>query len=374
MWAYFNDNYGQVKPRTKFSQYNNMSKSKLKKSLKNLKLQCGNLEEIRYVSKLLRKKLCFKDQTRNYEEDLSKDFWKFCKGEFEQSETQQPNFDELSCYDYFKSVFREKSKNRQFNFPSWLKPFPAPSSNFDSECPSYREITKIIRKMKSSGSPCPIDQISIIPFKRCPILRTQLWRILSKCWTEKRIPIIWKRAVAVLIYKKDSPDNSENFRPIALEPVMLKILTSVIRNKIFKFVRDNKYIETNIQKGFWPGISGTVEHTEMLNYILNDARIKQRSVTVTLIDLKNAFGEVHHNLIKSILRIHHIPDEIISMIENLYTDYGISILTKDFIPAPIPVERGVLQGDCLSPLLFNLCVNSLINTIKGLGLGLGHLM
>ena len=364
MWVYFNDNYGQVKPRTKFSQYNNMSKSKLKKSLKNLKLQCGNLEEIRYISKLLRKKLCFKDQARNYEKDLSKDFWKFCKGEFEQSETQQPNFDELSCYDYFKSVFLEKSENRQFNFPSWLKPFPAASSNFDSECPSYREITKRIRRMRSSGSPCPIDQISIIPFKRCPILRTQLWRILSKCWTKKRIPIIWKRAVAVFIYKRDSPDNLENFRPIALEPVMLKILTSVIRNKNFKFVCDNKYIETNIQKGFWPGISGTVEHTEMLNYILNDARIKQRSVTVTLIGLKNAFGEVHHNLIKSILKIHHIPDQITSMIENLYTDYGISILTKDFITAPIPAERDVLQGDCLSPLLFNLCVNSLINTIK----------
>ena len=145
---------------------------------------------------------------------------------------------------------------------------------------------------------------------------------------------------------------------------MLKVLTSVIRNKIFKFVCENKYIETNIQKGFWPGVSGTVEHTELLNYILNDARIRQRSVTVTLIDLKNAFGEVHHNLIKSILKIHHIPNEVISMIENLYTDYGISILTKNFITAPIPVERGILQGDCLSPLLFNLCVNSLINTIK----------
>ena len=94
----------------------------------------------------------------------------------------------------------------------------------------------------------------------------------------------------------------------------------------------------------------------MLNYILNDARIKQRSVTVTLIDLKNAFGEVNHNLIKSILKIHHIPDEIISMIENLYTDYGISILTKDFITAPMPVERGVLQGDCL-PLLLKSRVN-----------------
>ena len=349
MWAYFNDNYGQVKSKSKFSHYNSMSKSKLKKRLKNLKLQNGKLEEIRYVSRLLRKKLCSHDQ-RNYEEELRKDFWKFCKKEFEQSETQEPNFDESSCYDYFRNIFFEKIKNRTFNLPTWLKPFPVASCNFDSECPTYQEITKIIRKMKSSGSPCPIDQISIIPFKRCRILRTQLWRILSKCWCEKYIPAIWKRAVAVLIYKNDSPDNPANFRPIVLEPVMLKVFTSVIRKKIFKFVRDNNYIETNIQKGFWPGLSGTVEHTELLNYLLNDSRNKQRSIVVTLIDLKNAFGEVHHNLIKSILKCHHIPDEIIGMIGNLYTDYGISILTNNFITVPISIERGVLQGDCLSPL------------------------
>ena len=32
--------------------------------------------------------------------------------------------------------------------------------------------------------------------------------------------------------------------------------------------------------------------------------------------------------------------------------------------SPIKVQRGVLQGDSLSPLLFNLIVNTLINKIK----------
>ena len=85
---------------------------------------------------------------------------------------------------------------------------------------------------------------------------------------------------------------------IVSEPVMLKVFTSVIRNKIFKFVRDNNYIETNNQKGFWPGLSGAVEHTELLNYLLNDSRNKQRSsIVVTLIDLKNAFGEYGYECI-----------------------------------------------------------------------------
>ena len=30
--------------------------------------------------------------------------------------------------------------------------------------------------------------------------------------------------------------------------------------------------------------------------------IKQRSLVITLLDLRNAFGEVHHELIKSVLR------------------------------------------------------------------------
>ena len=32
--------------------------------------------------------------------------------------------------------------------------------------------------------------------------------------------------------------------------------------------------------------------------------------------------------------------------------------------SPVKVQRGVLQGDNLSPLLFDLIVNALINTIK----------
>lgn len=83
----------------------------------------------------------------------------------------------------------------------------------------------------------------------------------------------------------------------------------------------------------------------------------------TLINMKNAFVEVHHNFIRAILLAHHISEEVIALVENLYLNLSISVLTKEFITKPIPVERGVLQEDCLSPLLFNLCVNSLIHMI-----------
>ena len=82
---------------------------------------------------------------------------------------------------------------------------------------------------------------------------------------------------------------------------------------------------------------------------------------VTLRDLKNAFGEVHHNLIQSVLRYHHIPDHIQIMIKSLYTNFKTSIITSNF---NTPFICGVLQGGCLSLLFVNLCFNTFIQRIK----------
>ena len=87
-----------------------------------------------------------------------------------------------------------------------------------------------------------------------------------------------------------------------------------MRNKVCQFLKSNKNIETNIQKGFFNGISGTFEHTNHLAYIINNAPKSQRSLTVTLLDLRNAFGIA--------LEYHHVPENIREI-----------------------VKKGVLQGD-----------------------------
>ena len=140
--------------------------------------------------------------------------------------------------------------------------------------------------------------------------------------------------------------------------------TSCLRNAIYSFLTSNDFIEQNIQKGFTPNLSGTLEHTFQIGDIINKARIRQRSLVITLLDLKNAFGEVYHILIKSVLDYHHIPDQIRAAIEKLYTDFQTSIITSEFSTPFITFGRGVLQGDCLSPLLFNMCFNTFIEHIK----------
>ena len=62
-----------------------------------------------------------------------------------------------------------------------------------------------------------------------------------------------------MIHKKGDTSLHENFRPITLEPVSLKIFTSLFRNRVFTYLINNQHIENHYQKGFMLGMSGAFE-------------------------------------------------------------------------------------------------------------------
>ena len=130
-------------------------------------------------------------------------------------------------------------------------------------------------------------------------------------------------------------------------------------------LKQNDFNEAEIQKGFTPRIAGVLEHAiDTIANNIDKARTKQRSLVLTLLDLKNAFGEVHHNLIEEVLLYHHIPAKAKALISSLYTDFHTSVIMDDCLTPAIPVRKGVLQGNCLSPLLFNMCFNTFIQYIR----------
>ena len=377
VYNYFKENYGTVKSTSLKEdglrqKYNGMSKSQLKRDLRNLKRVITantDIDEIRYIAKLLRGKVNNpSNQTDvtaiDHDKEIVDSFWSYCKQYLEAGKQKLPTCSRESCQTYFRNSFKCANRLKRFFIPNWIPRFEPPSVAFNLSPPMYHQINKIIKRMKASGSPCPLDQISILCYKRCPFLRSYIHVICKEVWIQQYIPTIWRRAVTILIHKKGSTDEPGNFRPITLQPVALKIFTFLMRNQMYEFLAPNKYIESHIQKGFIPGMTGTFEHIAHLSHVINQARTKQRSVTITLIDLKNAFGKVHHNLIDTILEYHHIPVEIRSMVKSLYGDFFTAITTKSFTTDFIRVSKGVLQGDCLSPLLFNLIINSFIQHIK----------
>lgn len=88
-------------------------------------------------------------------------------------------------------------------------------------------------------------------------------------------------------------------------------------------------------------VSGCTKHTKTLSYVINHARKNQRNLVITLLDLKNAFGEVDHEL---------------DIYASTYAVFFISFATDEYLTPPITVKKGVLQGDSLSLLFFHLVI------------------
>ena len=133
--------------------------------------------------------------------------------------------------------------------------------------------------MNPPGSPCPLDQISIVCFKRCPYLRFYLTEIINTAWSAGVVSSEWKRACTILIHKNHETSNPANFRLITLQPIPLKVFTSCLRNITFQFFVDNNYIEHNIQKGFTPNISGTPKHIAQMAHIINRASAYETTIS-----------------------------------------------------------------------------------------------
>ena len=266
--------------------------------------------------------------------------------------------------EYFNKILESNDYNKILSTPSWIPTLSPPKGEFVDLSPTYQEVARTINRSKLSASPCPYDQLSTIILKRCPILKTLLHRIIVKCWSSRSIPGVWKRGVTILIYKKGDTSDPENFRPITLQPSWYKIFSSIYTSKLNKFLNENGYMSNNIQKGFKKNTNGVQEHSELLQHIIHTAKTEQRSICITLLDLRNAFGSVEHFLIRHALRLHHVPKVFSDIFEDIYRRSFISIAVNNQLSDPIKVQKGVLQGDPLSPTLFNLCMNSFLLTIK----------
>ena len=75
----------------------------------------------------------------------------------------------------------------------------------------------MIRKMKTSGSPCPLDQLSIICFKRCPYLRTYLTELIRSVWLSGTIPVEWQSFKFASITIQATIDAINQIRPKNLQ-------------------------------------------------------------------------------------------------------------------------------------------------------------
>ena len=113
-----------------------------------------------------------------------------------------------------------------------------------------------------------------------------------------------------------------------------------------------------------PGINGCIEHNIVMEEIIRDAKHNKKTAHITFFDLEDAFGSVPHSLIDQTLEQNFIPQNIRTYFHNLYMHAQAVTHTKSWRSDPFRFKRGVFQGDPISPVVFLLVFNPILQDLK----------
>ena len=303
------------------------------------------------------------------ERAFKKNPWSFAKSVCCSKVLVQPTCGPEACFNYFKASFDISNGLEYTSFPSWIVDV-MPQSNldvqFDMSPITPGLIKKILSKLSNSSAPGP-DKIRYSHLKRLPSCHHFLATLFSKIILEDyHAPLIWCKGDLRLIHKDGDAGSPENLRPIALTSTVGKLFHKILAFRLEKYLIDNHWIDSKVQKGFLSGISGVLEHILSINGIIENAKSHGSPLYMTFLDFKNAFGSIPHELIIDMLHHIKVPIAISSYVSDMYSKLSASISTKLWSTPEFAITRGVFQGDTLSPMLFLLCFNPIISFIQQL--------
>ena len=243
----------------------------------------------------------FHNQTklRNMNTKDPKSYWSFLNKFKRTNQGNTPTLYEF--LDYFKTVNKADEDN---NPNLQMDPNMNHVEEILNSSITKDEIEKMICKCKNGKACSSSDQIlnEYLKSTKSVILPiyTKLFNIIldtgiiPKCWTEGYI---------IPIFKGKGPQTSpENYRPITILSCLGKLFTSVLNERLTKFVEHYTIMEEN-QAGFRKGHS-TSDHIFVLNTLTELFRSQKHKLFVSFIDFSRCFdliprAELFHTLLNN---------------------------------------------------------------------------
>ncbi|CAC5418540.1 unnamed protein product [Mytilus coruscus] len=119
-----------------------------------------------------------------------------------------------------------------------------------------------------------------------------------------------------------------------------------------KYMVENSYIDTFMQKGGIAGFSGCVEHTSVLSQLIHEAKTGKKNLAVVWLDLANSYGSVPHKLTEMAMDHYHIPEHIKKIVQKYFGGMQLRFTVDNKTTAWQKLEKGIVMGCTISPILF----------------------
>ena len=261
---------------------------------------------------------------------------------------------------HYVNVFTKEDPKIEDDQP----PFDKPKMNDIQFTPSL--VAEVLKHIKNSSSPGP-DEISQRILKEVAHeVSVPLSILYNKSINTGQLPLDWKTANVVPLFKSGSKGEPINYRPISLTSVIVKIMERVIKENIMKHLTSNKLISSS-QHGFLPKKSTTtnlVTYTDFLTKNLDNGD----PVDVLYLDFSKAFDKVPHKRLIQKLKRYNISEKTLGWIEAWLSNRKQRVLLNGTYSDWLDVTSSVVQGSVLGPILFIIYIDDIdtcLGTISG---------
>lgn len=349
-------------------------KKKLKELAKNINTSNYNTMKTEYYTLKKKYKRIIKKSHRQYKNTIiskinnlstseSSQFWKELRDlrNSDQDNTTPVEITEETWVDHFKTLLQDNTETSYEN----SEPYISKSTDaLDTEI-TKNEIETHINKLKTKKSP-GIDGIlnEMIKSGRyilVPIIKT----LFNKILISGTFPQIWNKGLIKTIYKKGDKLLPSNYRGITLTSCLGKLFTSILQTRLMNYLENNKLLCAE-QFGFRRN-SRTTDNLFILKQLIQSHFRANKKLYVAFVDYEKAFDTVWQSGLLHKIKKLGITNNFYKVIESMYNTVTSSVILENDISESFPCNKGIRQGDGLSPLLFSIFMNDLPAFLKTSG-------